>query len=262
MDFENLDFEVRDAVAHVTLAREKAANALDLRLCQELAEAALRCQLDRSVRAVVIGAKGKMFCAGGDLQAFAAAGDEAPALMKRMTHHLHAAIASFARMDAPVVAAVSGTAAGAGLSLVCACDLAVAAESAKFTMAYTRAGLTPDGSSTWFLPRLLGRKRALELMLTNRLLTAAEALEWGIVNRVVPDAEVAGAAEALARELAAGATRAYGTTKRLVLGSGSESLETQLELEAQGICGAAATRDAREGIAAFLAKRAPAFVGE
>jgi 2-(1,2-epoxy-1,2-dihydrophenyl)acetyl-CoA isomerase len=260
MDFETLEFEVRGAVAHVTLAREQAANALDLRLCQELFEAALRCQRNPAVRAVVIGAKGRMFCAGGDLQAMAAAGDAAPALLRRMTLHLHGAIALFARMDAPVVAAVSGTAAGAGFSLVCACDLAVAAESAKFTMAYTRAGLTPDGSSTWFLPRLVGRK--LELMLGNRLLSAAEALDWGLVNRVVPDVEVAQAAEALARELAAGATRAYGTTKRLVLGSASESLETQMELEAEGIAAAAATRDGREGIAAFLAKRAPGFVGE
>ena len=175
--------------------------------------------------------------------------------------HLHAAISLFARTDAPVIAAVQGAAAGAGMSLVCACDLVVAGESARFAMAYTRAGLSPDGSGTWFLPRLVGRQRALELMLTNRMLSAQEALEWGIVTRVVPDAEVEAAARKLAGELAAGPTRAYGLVKRLVLSSASESLETQMELEAAGIADSAASADGREGIAAFLGKRAPTFRG-
>ncbi|HEX2484724.1 MAG TPA: enoyl-CoA hydratase-related protein, partial [Myxococcota bacterium] len=131
----------------------------------------------------------------------------------------------------------------------------------KFTLAYTRAGLTPDGRSTWFLPRLLGTRRSLELMLTNRVLTAAEALEWGLVNRVVPAASVVGEAEALARELAAGATDAFGATKRLLLLSGSQGLETQMELEARAIADASRSADAAEGIAAFLAKRAPRFEG-
>lgn len=261
MDFETLLYEVRDGVAHVTLNREKAANALNLQMSQDLHDAALRCREDPAVRAVVIGATGRLFCAGGDLSAFSAAGDDAPALLKRMTLYLHAAIALFARMDAPVIAAVSGTAAGAGFSLVCATDLAIAGESAKFTMAYTRAGLTPDGSSTWFLPRLVGRRRTLDLMLSNRMLSAAEALEWGLVSQVVPDGEVAATAGALAAKLAAGPTGAFGVTKRLVLASGSESLETQMELEGLGISDAARTPDGREGIAAFLEKRPPQFTG-
>ena len=168
-------------------------------------------------------------------------------------------------MTAPVIrsliAAGQGAAAGAGMSLVCARDLVVAGEAARFAMAYTRAGLSPDGSGTWFLPRLVGRQRALELMLTNRMLSAQEALEWGIVTRVVPDAEVEAAARKLAGELAAGPTRAYGLVKRLVLSSASESLETQMELEAAGIADSAASADGREGIAAFLGKRAPTFRG-
>jgi 2-(1,2-epoxy-1,2-dihydrophenyl)acetyl-CoA isomerase len=128
-------------------------------------------------------------------------------------------------------------------------------------MAYTRAGLTPDGSSTYFLPRLIGTRRSLELMLTNRLLTAREALDWGLVNQVVPDAELESATDALAAALASGATAAFGTVKRLVQGSATESLETQMELEARGISDAARSADGREGIAAFLEKRAAAFTG-
>jgi 2-(1,2-epoxy-1,2-dihydrophenyl)acetyl-CoA isomerase len=178
-----------------------------------------------------------------------------------MTMYLHAAISRFARMRAPLVAAVNGTAAGAGFSLVCAADLVVAAESARFTMAYTRAGLTPDGSSTYFLPRLVGTRRALELMLTNRTLSAAEALEWGLVNRVVPDAELEEQATSLARSLAAGPTAAFGSVKRLVENSTRDSLESQMEHEARAIADAARSPDAREGIDAFFAKRAAKFSG-
>ena len=262
MEFEALEYEVRDGVAHLTFAREAAANSLNLRLCEELREAALACHRDPAVRAILLKARGRMFCSGGDLPSFAAAGDDAPSLIRRMTVHLHAAVSLLARTDAPVVAAVQGAAAGAGMSLVCACDLVVAGESARFAMAYTKAGLSPDGSGTWVLPRLVGRQRALELMLTNRMLSAQEALDWGIVTRVVPDAEVEASARKLAAELAAGPTRAYGLVKRLVLSSASESLETQMELEAAGIADSAASADGREGIAAFLGKRAPKFRGD
>jgi 2-(1,2-epoxy-1,2-dihydrophenyl)acetyl-CoA isomerase len=261
MDLENLLYEVRDGVAHITLNREKAANALNLATCQELEAAALAAQEDTAVRAVVLGARGKMFCAGGDLPAMAEAGDEAPALLKRMTIHLHAALSILSRMDAPVIAAVGGAAAGAGFSLVCATDLAVAGESAKFTMAYTAAGLSPDGSSTYTLPRLIGRRRAAELMLLNRRLTAAEALDWGIVNQVVPDAEVDATAGKLAVQLAQGPTLAFGKVKELLLTSSSESFETQMELESRGIADSGRTADGREGVTAFLAKRAPKFSG-
>ena len=135
------------------------------------------------------------------------------------------------------------------------------AESAKLAMAYTAAGLSPDGSSTWFLPRLVGMRRTQELMLTNRRLSAAEALEWGLVNQVVPDAELAasrGRARGAARR---GPTRAFGTVKSLLASAFSESLETQMELEARGIAAMAGGADGREGIEAFVAKRAPKFSG-
>jgi 2-(1,2-epoxy-1,2-dihydrophenyl)acetyl-CoA isomerase len=261
MTEELVRFELDGALARLTLQRPDAANAIDLALARALHDAALRCDEDPTVRAVVLTGTGRMFCAGGDLASFEQAGVGRPKLIKEITTYLHAAVARFARMRAPVVAAVNGAAAGAGLALVAAADLAVASEQAKFTLAYTRAGLTPDGSSTWFLPRLVGTRRSLELMLTNRVLSAAEALDWGIVNRVVPAAAVVGEAESLARELAAGATEAFGATKRLLLLSGSQGLETQMEIEARAIADAARSADAAEGIAAFLAKRAPRFEG-
>ena len=260
MSFETLLFDVKDNVAHVTLNRPDAANAIDLQLSKDLAYAAMQCDEDPAIRAVVLTGSGKMFCAGGDVRSFSESGDEMPALLKEITTYLHAAVSRFARMNAPVIVAVNGTAAGAGFSLACAGDLAVAAESAKFTMAYTRIGLTPDGSSTYYLPRLLGTRRTLELMLTNRLLTATEAFEWGILNRVVADEALAQEAEKLARSLAEGPTLAFGRVKDLILHS-DDSLESQMERETRVIADSARTQDAKEGIRAFLEKRKATFTG-
>jgi 2-(1,2-epoxy-1,2-dihydrophenyl)acetyl-CoA isomerase len=259
--FETLLFEVREGVAYVTLNRPDAANAINLQLSKDLAYAAMRCDEDPAVRAVVLTGSGKMFCAGGDVRSFSASGDKMPALLKEITTYLHAAVSRFARMNAPVVTAVNGTAAGAGFSLACAGDLAIAAESAKFTMAYTRIGLTPDGSSTYYMPRLLGTRRTLELMLTNRMLSAAEAFDWGIVNRVVADEALAQEAEKLARSLADGPTLAFGRVKDLILHS-DDSLESQMERETRVIADSARTADAKEGIQAFLEKRKATFAGK
>ena len=255
-------FDVRDNVAHITLNRPDAANAMNSDTARELMHAALRCDEDPGVRAVVIAGAGRTFCAGGDLRSFAAEGDNLPFHLKEMTTYLHAAVSRLARMDAPVIAAVHGAAAGAGMSLVCAADIVLAAESARFTLAYTRVGLAPDGSSTFSLTRLVGLRRALELALTNRVLSAKEALDWGLVTRVVPDAELQPEADALAKQLAAGPTKALGAAKRLLRDGSTETLETQMELEARAIADAARTADAREGIAAFLEKRQPQFRGE
>ena len=258
---KTLLYDVKDHVARITFNRPDAANALDVQMALDLMHASIQASEDQAVRAVLITGAGKMFSGGGDLKSFAAQGDALPGHLKEVTAYLHAAVSRFVRMDAPVIAAVNGAAGGAGMSLCLFADLVLAAESAKFTMAYTKAGLSPDGSSTYFLPRIVGVRRALELALTNRVLTAREAAEWGIVTKVVPDAELLTEADALARQLAAGATRAYGTAKRLLHHSFAESLETQMEIEAQAIADAARTRDAREGIAAFITKRKPEFRG-
>jgi 2-(1,2-epoxy-1,2-dihydrophenyl)acetyl-CoA isomerase len=165
-------------------------------------------------------------------------------------------------MAAPVVAAINGTAAGGGLSLALATDIAVAAESAKFTMAYTRVGLTPDGSATYFLARLIGLRRAKEMVLLNPVLTASQAMEWGLINRVVPDDQVLSVALDLAGQLAQGAPRALGEAKRLMLAGATDSLESQMELESRTIAALVGSADGQEGIGAFLAKRSPKFTGK
>ena len=262
MEYQTILFEVRDGVAHITLNRPDAANSVNLQMARDLVDAAVRCGQDTSVRAVLLHGNGRMFCSGGDLKAFAAAGDGLPAHLKDLTIHLHAAVSMLARMKAPVIAAVHGSAAGAGLPLACAADIVLAAESTRFTMAYTRAGLTPDGGSTFFLPRLVGQRRALELALMNRVLSAREALDWGIVTMVVPDEELLDQARSLAAQLAAGPTKAFAAAKRLLLSGWTETLESQLEQESRAITAMAATADASEGIAAFLEKRRPGFKGD
>ncbi|MEM8768000.1 MAG: enoyl-CoA hydratase-related protein [Pseudomonadota bacterium] len=261
MDFETLLFEVADDVATITINRPESANAMDPKMALELSEVAIRCDDDPSVRAIVITGTGRMFCAGGDLGTFAEAGKGTQSLLKKMAGDLHMGLSRLARGNAPVIAAVNGTAAGAGLSLVMACDLALANESAVFTMAYTRAGLSPDGSSTFYMPRKIGDRRTRELMLTNRVLKAPEAEAWGIVNRVVADGTVLETAQDLARELAAGPTLAYGAVKTLLNGTFEQTLESQMELEARAIAAMSVTDDGQEGINAFVTKRQPEFKG-
>jgi 2-(1,2-epoxy-1,2-dihydrophenyl)acetyl-CoA isomerase len=211
---------------------------------------------------VLTGSGDKAFCAGGDVAGFAANEDKIALLLNEMTTAYHMAASRFAWMKAPLIAAVNGVAAGAGLSAVAFCDLAIAADTAKFTSAYTHLGFTPDGSSTYFLSRIIGTRRAMELYMTNRTLTAAEALEWGLVNRVVPAGELMGEVEKLANQLASGPTKAYGGVKKLLHMATIDSLESQMELEARTIAEMATSDDGREGVRAFVGKRKPAFKGK
>ncbi len=259
MDYKTISFELREGVVHLTLNRPDAANSINLELSQDLYDALLRCDEDPAVRAVLLSGSGRMFCAGGDLKAFSTHHDDLGAHLKRLTHFIHGAVSLMARMDAPVVTAVNGTVAGGGLGLVFGADLVIAAESARFTMAYTRAALSPDASTSFFLPRLVGLRRALDLTLTNRPLSAREALDWGIVNRVVADNELADAAQKLAREIADGPTAALGAAKRLLRQSFDDTLETHLQSEARTIAQRSRSAEAREGIAAFLEKRPPRY---
>lgn len=180
--------------------------------------AAVRCDEDPSIRAVVLTGAGKMFSAGGDLKFFASYGGDLPKVLKEMTVYCHAAASRFMRMRAPLVTAVNGPAAGMGMSFAISGDLILAAESASFTA----AALSPDGAMSWLLPRMIGLNRAREMMLTNRRVSSAEALQWGLVNRVVPDAELAGI-------LAAGPTLSFGSVKKLLNEAFTTTLETQME---------------------------------
>lgn len=259
-DYETIQFELTDQVAILRLNRPSAGNALSRQMSMDFFNIARRCASDPDIRAVILTGSGKLFSGGGDLRELAAAESRA-AHFGEMTAYFHAAMARFARMDAVLIGAVNGTAGGAGIAMVCACDLVISAESARYVLAYTRAGLSPDGSSTYYLPRLLGLRRALEMALTNRLLSAQEALAWGLVNRVVPDDQLMEEALKLARQLAAGPTRAFGETKRLLHGSWTTPMETQLEMESQAIARMVESVDGREGVSAFLEKRPPTFTG-
>ena len=260
--FNTLQFSNENGLARIALNRPDAANSLDMDMAQELLQVSIRCRADATVRAVLLTGNGKIFCAGGDLNGFVTHRRTLRANVKELTTYLHAAVANFARMRAPLVIAVNGAAAGAGFSLALCGDVVLAGKSAKFTMAYTAAGLVPDGSSSYMLPRVVGLRRAQELMLTNRRLSADEACAWGIVTRLVEDAQLQAEAEAMALKLASGPTHAFGLVKRLLLASFDNSLETQMEEESAAIADAASRPDGIEGVDAFFEKRPPRFNGE
>lgn len=262
MTYEYLRLETADSVAKLTLCRPERANALNLGLACELHRVAQHCRDTPQIRAVVIAAEGRMFCAGGDLASFAAAGDALPDALRALLHEFHSAIQIFSAIDAPVICAVSGTAAGGALGLIAASNLAYATADSKFTMAFTAAGLTPDSSSTFFLPRLIGWRRCEELMLTNRVLSGREAVDWGLLNACYDDAAALDqAVDQIARRLASGPTRAFGGVRRLLMASAGVEFHEQLAREGESIVATGSSADGREGISAFLAKRKPQFAG-
>ena len=262
MSYDSLIFEVKDGVGLIRLNRPDDGNALTLEMVNALLDVALRCDEDPEVRAVVLTGSGRMFCVGGDLKAFAAQGAGISLYLKQVTQVFHAAISRFNWMDAPVIGAINGTAAGGGFSLALTTDIAIAAESAKFTMGYTKIGLAPDGSSSYFLARLVGLRRAKEMALLNPVLSARQALEWGLINQVVADDQVLPAALEMASHLAQGPTLALGEAKRLILSGATESLESQMEKESRAVAAMAGKVDGREGVAAFIGKRIPKFTGQ
>lgn len=258
MTFETLQYQQSGPVVTITLNRPDAANGMNDTMMRELAEAAKRADATETKVVVLTGA-GRFFCAGGDLRAMATSPLGPGPFVKGIAGDLHQAISTFARMDAVVITAVNGVAAGAGFSLAISGDLVLTADKASFTMAYTKAGLSPDGSASYYLPRLIGVRRTQELMLTNRTLSAAEALEWGLVNEVVAADELTGRATELAHQIASGAKQAGAAVKKLVLASFGNDIETQMALEAELIAKNADGPDGKEGIDAFLNKRAPKF---
>ena len=260
MTGQRLDVIISDGVARIHLNRPDAANAIDLTFAKEFESAAQSC-VSSHVRVVLVTAAGRQFCAGGDLKSFAKEPDVG-AHLEEVTKHLHEGIAILVEMAAPVVVAVTGAAAGAGLGLVCAADIVVAGESASFVLAYSRVGLTLDGSSSWFLPRHIGLRRALDLSLTNRVLKAQEAFEWGLVSRAVADDKVLSEAEGIVTQLSRGPTAAFGASARLLRSASENTLRTHLALEAASIVERARTVDGLEGIRAFVERRPPEFSGE
>jgi 2-(1,2-epoxy-1,2-dihydrophenyl)acetyl-CoA isomerase len=252
-----VSLEIRDRIAHLTLCRPDSGNTMNLEFGADFLAAA-RAIDGSGARAVILSGQGKNFCFGGDLRGMVASGANVTGYLAELTGNLHRGMAYLASQAAPVIAAVHGSAAGAGLGLVLMADLAIATRSARFTPAYTAVGLTPDAGCTFLLPRIIGARRATEMLLTNRVLDAAQALEWGLVNRVVEEGELASAAAELAARLAAGPAGAQGVVKRLLADSQPGFIE-QMAREGRDISLQAGRAEGAEGISAFLAKRSPRF---
>ncbi len=245
------------AVLTVTLNRPDVLNALNASMHKELA-AGLKEAGDPAVRAVVLTGAGRGFCVGQDLTEFR----ESPGdIGSRLRESYHPNVLAIRRLEKPVIAAVNGAAAGAGLSIACACDIRLAADSASFVPAFINIGLIPDSGGSYFVARLLGYARAFEWMTSGRKLSAAEAHAWGLVSEVVEGEQLAERSAEVAGQLAAMPTRGVGMTKRLFDRAATSALEEQLELEAQLQTAATQTGDFREGVAAFLEKREPRFTG-
>jgi 2-(1,2-epoxy-1,2-dihydrophenyl)acetyl-CoA isomerase len=253
-------YAVADGVAVIRLRRPAFANTIDQRLAAGLRASAVACAADPAVRAVLIGADGPRFCAGGDIRVLAAAPPaELPALLDGIVADFHAAIGVLDGLAVPVVCAVRGAVAGGGLALPLVADIVVAADDAVFAAGYPGIGLSPDGGSSWLLPRIAGPRAAARLLLANEPIGAAEAVRAGLVTETVPAADVEARATALARRLAAGPAAALAATRRLLRQAWDSQLAEQLAAERQQITRVAATADAAEGIAAFAARRSPSF---
>ena len=255
---ERLRCDLTDGLARITLVAPNRGNAIDPEWARQFRDAAHGLRNRDDLRVVLLSAQGSAFCVGGDLRYFASV-DDPYAALHELAFDLHDAMLVLSELDAPLVASVQGVAAGAGMSLVLAADLAIAAGSASFTMAYTGVGFSPDGGSSYWLPRLVGHRRAKELMLTNRRLSAAEAAELGVVTEVVDDDALASRTAELAAQLAAGPTSSFGALKRLLAATEQTSYREQLAAEAENIARTAASANGREGIAAFVEKRRPQF---
>ena len=254
------NFDAVKGIATITFNRPNVFNALDIGTAAAFEEAVAGVSRLPGLRCVVLTGAGKAFMAGGDVGGFAADLDKADRTLAIILNHMHPALLTLRKIDAPVLAAVNGTAAGAGLSLVLAGDYVVAHPASRLVLAYDKLGVPPDCGGSWFLARKTGRAKAFELMLMGRILTATEAAGIGIVNEVAEDDGFAGQVEAAAQKIAAGPTKAFGMFKRLL--DADLPLAAQMELERDGFMAATATEDFRNAATAFVNKQAPVFKGK
>jgi 2-(1,2-epoxy-1,2-dihydrophenyl)acetyl-CoA isomerase len=263
MSYQTILCEPNESVLRITLNRPDKLNALTDGMLQELRDAFSKAAGDRSTRCVLLTGAGKGFCPGQDLanvQEMSRGGK--PDYGEHVRNNYNPLILAMTRLPKPIIAAVNGVAAGAGMSLAMACDVRIASDKSSFLQAFINIGLVPDSGSTWFLPRLVGRQRALDLMLSGRKLSAAEALEWGLVNQVVGHEQLMDEAAKVAARYASAPTFALGQLKRNLDYAETHTLEETLALEAKSQAECGLTADHTEGIQAFLAKRTPAYRGE
>lgn len=264
MAYETVDVNIEDSVAEITLNRPERLNAWNAQFGDELRKALLDDAADPGVRAVLITGAGRGFSSGADLKEMleqGQRGEQPPDVGDMLRDRYHPIIKGIRELPKPVVAAVNGPAVGIGCSLALACDLIWAAESAIFGLAFVNIGLVPDGGSTFLVPVAVGKARALEMALLGDPVTAEQALQWGLVNRVVPDGELMDEARGLARKLASGPTLSYANSKRALNNSLMQIMDDQLELEAQIQGEMTKSADFIEGVSAFVQKREPEFKG-
>jgi len=262
VSYETIIWEVSDGLGRLTLNRPDSLNAWTIPFGEEMKAVIEGEAADPSVRAVLITGAGRGFSSGADLkEGFIGAEDGGPDILKALHEYYHPVLVGVRRLEKPVLAALNGPTVGIGLSLALACDLVIAAESAFLSLAFVNIGLMPDGGSTVFVPRTVGKARAFQMALLGERVSAAKALEWGMINAVHPDDELMGEADALATRLANGPTRSYAAAKRVLNQSIYPDLDTQLDLEATEQHALARTQDFAEGAMAFLGKRDPAFRG-
>ncbi|GGN19818.1 enoyl-CoA hydratase/isomerase family protein [Streptomyces fuscichromogenes] len=253
----------KDGVARLRLNRPEASNGMDVPFLKALHRAVVRCHTEPGLRVVLITGEGRNFCAGGDIHTFAGQSEGLPDYLREATSWLQIVTSALLHLRAPVVAAVHGFAAGGGgFGLVCTADFVIAAESARFMSGAVRVGMAPDAGVSVTLTRLVGLRKAMEILLTNPTLTAAEALDCGLLTRVVPDDVLTDEALAFARGLAAGAPLALAATKRLVWGGVGAGVEERLPEEARTVAELSGTADSREGLAAVIERRPPVFTGQ
>lgn len=254
-------FDTATGIGRITLNRPEVLNALDAATARDFLAAVRTVTAEKGLRAILISAAGRAFLAGGDVASFRAGPKTPSAVLNDILDAMHPAITALRSCDAPVVAAVHGAAAGAGLSLVMTADVVVAAEGTRFLMAYDKIGASPDCGATWLAPRLLGRARAMELLILGAQIDAAKAVDWGLIHAAVPAEELAARAEAITAQIAAGPTHAYGNSRRLVDAAFANPFAAHIEAERAAFLSCATTADFDEGTAAFVEKRKPAFRG-
>lgn len=260
MTFKNIIFEKKNKISQITLNRPDQGNTLNLDLAKELFQAVSEVSADEDTKTLILTGSGKLFCGGGDLKYLLSNKNNVKKVLLEMTHYFHGSVSRMASMSIPTIVAINGTAGGGGFSLAITGDIIYSVKKASFTLAYTNAGLSPDGSSTYFLPRLVGLKVAKELMLTNRVFSADEANEMGIIDKVFEDnATLVEEAQNLARKFSQGPTNAYSSVKKLLNTTYSSGLETQMEYESLHIANNAQSRNGLEGMLAFKEKRTPDF---
>ena len=258
---EDVRFTIDGAVGRISLIRSDARNAIDPRWVEALRSAVIACAAEPGIRAALLTAEGPAFSVGGDLNDFAANIDRVSQQLDEMITPFHEALLALAELPVPVVCAAQGAIAGGGLGLLWCSDVVLLADNAKLAPAFHRLGLNGDGGSSWYLPRLLGMRRAFQLIMLGRVLNAEEAVAWDLADRVVPSAQLELEGLAAARSLASGPTLAYAQMRQLIRGAFDRSLQEALQAELDAIVALGATADGREGILSFAERREPRFEG-